>query len=368
MFGSVCLNISKAFDCIDHVKLFEKFVSCGLSDNVVKWFRSYFTRTQCVKFNNVMSDILPVTSGIGQGTILGPLIFIFYINDVISNIGDLKINMYADDCLIYCTGNNWNLMKPKLENGLAFFQNWCLENRLKLNAGKSKSLVIGSYQKLLSVDYTTKFSLNGQTLDFTDTYNYLGLYIDKNMSLTPLLSNLKARVVNRIYSLVKIRNFINTHCAITIYKQTILHLLDYAGFLLISCNISDRNDFQKLQNHALRVCYNVRLRDRVSNARMHSDACLLSLEQRRQKQLLYLMFIHKQMYNVARIHARPTRAAQTFSFIRERYNCMKYKSSPYYKGAILWDNIPLTARNSLNLLDFKKQLRLIYRHYSEHIG
>ena len=82
-------------------------------------------------------------SGIGQGTILGPLIFIFYINDVISNIADLRINMYADDCLIYCIGNNWNLMRPRLENGVSKFQEWCLNNRLKLNACKSKSLLIG---------------------------------------------------------------------------------------------------------------------------------------------------------------------------------------------------------------------------------
>ena len=110
LFGSICLDISKAFDCIDHNKLFEKMVSCGLSDVVMKWVLSYFSHTQCVRYNNTVSDVLPVTSGIGQGTILGPLIFIFYINDVIKNIGNLRINMYADDCLIYCTGNNWNVM------------------------------------------------------------------------------------------------------------------------------------------------------------------------------------------------------------------------------------------------------------------
>ena len=205
-----------------------------------------------------MSDVLSVTSGIGQGTILGPLMFIFYINDVSKHIGELKMNMYADDCLIYCTGNNWNMMRPKIEDGLNSFMSWCTKNRLKLNASKSKSLLIASYHKLSSVDINKRFVLNDRELIFTGSYNYLGITLDKNMILIPLLSKLKARVVNKIYALVKIRNMINTQCAITIYKQTILPILDYSGFLLISCNISDGADLQKLQNHVLRIYYNVR--------------------------------------------------------------------------------------------------------------
>ena len=103
------------------------------------------------------------------------------------------------------------------------------------------------------------------------------------MTLSPLLVKLKKTLTNKIYSLIKIRDMITRTCAITIYKQTILPLLDYSGFLLISCNVSDRGDLQTLQNHALGICYNVRLRDRVSIEHMHNRANLLSLEQRRQK-------------------------------------------------------------------------------------
>ena len=196
--------------------------------------------------------------------------------------------MYAEDCLIYCVGNNWNLMRPNIENGLQNFHDWCERNMLKLNIKKSKSLLIGSYHKIRSFDFTDKFKLAGQELDFVHTYNYLGIHLEKDMNLIPLLSRLKSRIVNKIYSLVKIRNMINTHCAITIYKQTILPIFDYAGFLLTSCNISDRADLQKLQNHPLRICFNVRLRDRVSILQMHTRAILLSLEQRRKKQLLWV--------------------------------------------------------------------------------
>ena len=82
----------------------------------------------------------------------------------------------------------------------------------------------------------------------------------------------------------------HTNCALTIHKQTILPILDSAGFLIISGNISDISDLLRLQNDALRICFNVRLRDRVSIVQMHCRAKLLSLEQRRQVQLLNLMY------------------------------------------------------------------------------
>ena len=364
VFGSICLDISKAFDCIDHVRLFKKMRSCGLSELVLRWFRAYFDRTQVVKLNNTMSKPLSVTTGIGQGTILGPLIFIFYINDVISNVGDLRVNMFADDCLIYAIGNDWDRMVPKIQNGLDNFQNWCLDNRLKLNVKKSKSLVIGTTFKLMDINLQNTFRLNDHGLENVNLFNYLGIILDKNMTLVPLFAKVKKVVSNKIYNLVKIRNYIDTNCALLIYKQTILPLLDYAGFMLISGNVSDRNDLQTLQNDSLRICFNVRLRDRIAIDVMHRQAKLLSLEQRRRKQLLSLMFIYKNRHeDIRRVHARNTRGADVYSFIRERYNNVKYKNSPYYKGSLLWDSLSVEARRSVSSLDFKKSIIQLYRHY-----
>ena len=197
-----------------------------------------------------------------------------------SNIANLRINMYADDCLIYTIGNNWENMTPKLRDGLQCFENWCVKNSLKLNARKSKVLALGTSTKVSTVNVEEKFMLNGQGLDYTKVYNYLGIILDQHMSLLPMLSKLKNIITCKIYSLVKIRDLITTKCALTIYKQTIMPLFDYSGFVSISCNVSDRLDLQKLQNSALRVCYNVRLRDRVAVKGMHTRANLLSLEQR----------------------------------------------------------------------------------------
>ena len=208
--------------------------------------------------------------------------------------------------------------------------------------------------------------LDDLDLENVNIYNYLGIILDSHMTLIPLFSRVKKRVSNKIYMLIKIRKFIDTQCALIIYKQTILPLLDYAGFLLISGNISGRSDLQTLQNDALRICFNVKLRDRISIVQMHRRAKLLCLEQRRQKQLLNLMFVYKHRHvNIRRLNGRNTRAANVYSFTRECYHNNKYKNSPFYKGALLWDKLPVSAKQCVTLIEFKKSLNCVYREYNE---
>ena len=90
-------------------------------------------------------------------------------------------------------------------------------------------------------------------LERVPSYNYLSVIHDTNMTLCPLLKKVKGIVNSKIYSLAKIRSTINMKYALTIYKQTILPLLDYKGFMILSANVSDKNDLQVLQNNALHI-------------------------------------------------------------------------------------------------------------------
>ena len=147
--------------------------------------------------------------------------------------------------------------------------------------------------------------------------------------------------------------------ALSIYKQTILPAFDYAGFVLISCNKSDRHDLQVIQNGALRTCFNVKRRDKYSVVKMHKQAKLLSLEQRRSLQLLHLMYLHKNNIDNKRI--LNTRAARREHFYVERYNNIKYKNSPFYKRAELWDLLPLYITESESIFQFKQKLKPRYK-------
>ena len=110
---------------------------------------------------------------------------------------------------------------------------------------------------------------------------FIPIFLDSEMLLQPLPSHVK-KIVSSKVTLSRIRRYITTNCAISIYKQTILPLFDNAGFLLISCNKKDRSDGQIIQNNCLRICYNVRLLNRLSFNEMHREANLVGLEQRLQ--------------------------------------------------------------------------------------
>ena len=176
---------------------------------------------------------------------------------------------------------------------------------------------------------------------------------------------MKKIVTSKVKTLYRIRRYITTKCAISIYKQTILPLFDYAGFLLISCNKKDRGDLQIIQNNCLRMCYNVRLLDRLSLIELHREANLVSLEQRRHIQLLCLMYIYKKFVNVERVFARNTRQGCRYNFRLDNHQSTKYKNSPYFKGTVLWDRLPDTTIGLGSLLEFKREIRKCFCPFNE---
>ena len=112
-----------------------------------------------------------------------------------------------------------------------------------------------------------------------------------------------------------------------------------------------------MENNLLRTCYNVRLIDRLSIADMHREPSLVSLEQRRKIQLLSLMYIYNSFANVERVFVRNTRQGNRYHFCVENYQGGKYKSSPYFKGTILWDSLPVDIITSPAIKEFKLKLR-----------
>ena len=152
-----------------------------------------------------------------------------------------------------------------------------------------------------------------------------------------------------------------------IYKQMILPLIDYAGFLLISCRLCDKSDLQVLQNDILRICDRSRVSDRISIEKLHNRYKVLSLEQRMRKQLLWLMYLVSKEDNVLNVPVRLTRNAEKVVFKVPRRITPKYEKSPFYLGTTLW-NLLSWARDiqmANSVWEFKSAVGKKYKKYED---
>ena len=243
------IDYSKAFDTLDHNILLDKLHNLGISKHVIVWCRSYLVgRLQRVKNGNDISPELPVTCGVPQGSILGPLFFITYVYDVLSTFGTLdpKMLLYADDTVLYISAKTAFTACVSLDNGLSKLALWCSLNKLIIK--RTKCLIVD-----LRNDTTNyhKPKLNGQPLDQVDSYKYLGVSIDNKLEFGKY-----GKVHCRVYQISKMRKYIDCKAALLIYKQMILSLSDYVDFMIKSGPAREISCLVKLHERAVKVIDN----------------------------------------------------------------------------------------------------------------
>ena len=139
MVGMVLIDLQKAFDTVDHDILREKLKSIGVSSTM--WFESYLSnRKQCVDVGGSRSDFLPVSCGVPQGSILGPLLFLVYVNDMNISLS-CRLSLYADDSALLFAHRDSQVIAARLSSELSQCKKWLVDNRLSLHIGKTESLL-----------------------------------------------------------------------------------------------------------------------------------------------------------------------------------------------------------------------------------
>ena len=174
--GAVFLDLTKAFDTVDHGILMSKLSSVGVSPSALEWFTSYLSnRKQRTSCENELSEALPVTYDVPQGSILDPLLFLVYINDLPAVIEHSEVSLYADDTILYCFSKESHQLESKLNEDLYNVALWVKANKLTLNLSKTKSMLIGSNRKLAYVS-SLSLSIFDCDLDSVNKFKYIGYY------------------------------------------------------------------------------------------------------------------------------------------------------------------------------------------------
>ena len=200
---AVYIDLRKAFDTVNHHLLINKVRNLGVEGSNLSWIENYLeNRTQCTLANNICSKKTAITCGVPQGSVLGPLLFLIYVNDMKSVLQHSRHYLYADDTVIYFSGDNINDVVNKLQTDLSKFGTWCESNKLTVNTKKSNFVVYGTMTKVSKVQ-NLDLRLNGDRLNRVPFYKYLGVFLDSNLTFNKHVDVSKKLICHKLYLLSK---------------------------------------------------------------------------------------------------------------------------------------------------------------------
>ena len=261
--GMVLIDLQKAFDTVDHDILLEKLNAMGFNHN--KWFESYLKgRKQMVVANDVSSETGTVTCGVPQGSILGPLLFLCYVNDMPISV-KCKLLLYADDSALIVSGFDSKEIADELSRELESCRQWLIDNKLSLHLGKTEAILFGSRRKLKR---TNSFDVKCGEIKVknVNSVKYLGLQIDNNLSGTSVIEDIIKKCNTRLKFLYRYNDMLNLEVRKTLCTALVQCSFDYSCCSWYpGINETFRKKLQVMQNKMIRFILKLDNRAHIGN-------------------------------------------------------------------------------------------------------
>jgi hypothetical protein len=228
------LDLKKAFDFINHDLLLMKLKHYGIRGIPLYWITSYLTgRTQMCKVNGSLSKCQPVSAGVPQGSVLGPLLFILFINDVFQfQLPGVEIFLYADDTAIIFSASDNVLLQDVVDNFFAKYVKWCVNNCIVVNPVKSNYLMFNKADVVIAID--------GKFIECVQYAKYLGVYIDNNLFWSYHVNHVLKSCCKRIGLFKKIVCFLPKFVSVLYYNAFIRSCFSYGLLFWFNNNRSGR--------------------------------------------------------------------------------------------------------------------------------
>ncbi len=360
--GAIFLDLKKAFDTVDPQILLQKILAIGIQETEFKWFSDYFTnRTQKVKIDDATSSSLPITCGVPQGSILGPLLFTLYINDLSGVVKHSKVVLYADDTALFVSGKSVSEIQLGLSEDIDAVGKWLQENKLTLNAKKTKVMMFGSQQRLSRVHEGLEIKINGEILEQVTHFKYLGLWFDGVLNWKHHTDVTSKKIAQRIGIQARIRPFISTATANSLFKSMIAPIIAYGDIVWSKGPLCNVQRIQKLQNRAARVVLRCGRRTHISD--MHTSLKWLKCQDSIILHKCLMVgncllgtvpsYLRGKFIRASEFHAHSTRRAEDSLFV-PRVNTENAKKLFCYEGATLFNKLPPHVRSCSKLRHFKR--------------
>lgn len=254
--AALFIDLSKAFDTVDHQILLNRLSEIGLSTKAVDWFKNYLSsRTQCVHIDGEISDKLTVNTGVPQGSILGPLLFTIYVNELCEHIDDAKAHLYADDTIIYCSAPTISEAVFKLQKAFNTIQNNLIKLKLVLNVDKTK-LMFFSKSNIQCSTMPQITTIQNKVIEVVSSYKYLGFHLDEQLSFKLHIEQLAKRLKLKLGFYFRNKACFSFQAKKQLVAATFLPILDYGDILYMNAPKSHIRALDTIYHAALRFVTN----------------------------------------------------------------------------------------------------------------
>ncbi len=361
--GMVLLDLQKAFDTVDHDIMCNKLSAIGSNDKTVSWFKSYLTgRSQMVRVNNVDSSDREITCGVPQGSILGPLLFLIYVNDMEMAV-KCKLLLYADDSALLVSGKEIDVIQKELSNNLQSVHHWLVDNKLSLHLGKTEAILFGSKRKIKNAKI--EVTCNSIPIKQQASVKYLGMTIDQNLSGDKVANSVISKCNGRLKFLYRNKQCLDRNARKTLCNALIQSHFDYAcSCWYTSLTVKLKNKLQVCQNKMVRFILSMDARSHVG-AHEITRINWVDVESRVKFLKLNHMFkilhnkapkyMQKDFENCQKSHRYNTRSSQL------SYDVPQFKSTGQttfmYSGIKIWNDIPPFIQNASTINNYKKLVK-----------
>ena len=337
-----------------------KLYKYGIRGLAFDWFKNYLTnRKQFVKINESVSTYRNIVCGVPQGSTLGPLLFLLYINDLPNVSTRLSFRIFADDTNIFYSHTDPNTIEKVMNEDLELIMEYCTLNKLSINMKKTHYMIISSSRK-------KNIIININHFEQKDYIKYLGVYLDKNLNWDHHISCIHNKVAKNTGIIYLLRHYIGLKTLVSVYYSLIYPYLSYAIHSWGTAYKSKLTKLNTIQNKCARSIFFAHNREHA--APYYNLLELLTLENIFKLKIAIFVFqiIHNQtkipeifldIVKLAKVqHKYNTRYAAKYNLTRPAVKTNYGKSTFKYTASVIWENIPPQLKD-LSYTQFKIQLK-----------